>query len=160
MRKKEVHQLWQASVNGLTKRNEGLASMQKSTREQQQELFAKEKEVEGLERNVREAQERHEVLSNQLARMETELSSKKKRLEQLLSQQNDVKRDYSIVSQALKQVEDQLARATQQVNIRTSESNMMQEKVRLLLLTGRDLLSSPFKRASSSFTPSTLSSLS
>eukprot|EP00730_Choanoeca_flexa_P002610 TRINITY_DN11110_c0_g2_i4.p1 TRINITY_DN11110_c0_g2~~TRINITY_DN11110_c0_g2_i4.p1 ORF type:complete len:899 (+),score=393.62 TRINITY_DN11110_c0_g2_i4:99-2795(+) len=128
MRKKEIQQLWQASVNGLGKRNEALAAMQSAARQEQQELFTKEKEVEGLERTVRETQEKHEQLTGQLARLETELASKKKKLEQLGAQQDEVKREYSIVSKALQQVEDQLARAEQQVNIHQSEFNMARDK--------------------------------
>ena len=129
MRKKEIQQLWQSSINGLGKRNEALAAMQLAARTQQQELFSKEKEVEGLERNVREAQERHETLTGQLSRLETELASKRKKLELVQAQQDEVKREYTIVSKALQQVEEQLARAEQQVNIQTSEFNMARDKV-------------------------------
>ncbi|EDQ89132.1 uncharacterized protein MONBRDRAFT_32563 [Monosiga brevicollis MX1] len=129
MRRKEVTSLWQASQQGLTKRNEALANMQQQAREQQQELFAKQLEVEGLERLVRQAQERHEQLSAQLTRLQNEYASQKKKLEALLAKQDEVQQEYTVVSKALQQVEEQLARHEQQINIRTSELNMARDKV-------------------------------
>eukprot|EP00055_Hartaetosiga_balthica_P005217 m.14997 g.14997 ORF g.14997 m.14997 type:complete len:944 (-) comp4404_c0_seq1:584-3415(-) len=128
LRKRELHQLWQNSINGLGKRNEALSKMQNAVREIQQELFAKEREIEGVERNIGTEQDKNEVLSSQLARMNAELEIVKKRIEGIVAQQDEVKSTYSFVSKALDDTKSKLDRTTQEVNIQQGAIKIVQQK--------------------------------
>lgn len=147
MRRREINTLWQASTAGLAKRNDALAEMQATVTHEQQELFAKEREVENCERRIRDEQEKNETLSSQLLRLQTELASVKKKLEATLVEQDRLKREYSMITRALQETEDNLQRVRQQVNIASSELNIARDKVDRLSRTKVCLLRCVEERA-------------
>jgi chromosome segregation ATPase len=129
IRRREINTLWQQSTAGLAKRNDALSEIQQTVAREQQELFAKEREVENTERRIRDEQETHETLSSQLSRLQTELGSVQKKLEMTYAEQEKLKREYSMITKAMQETEEQLQRVRQQVNICSSELNIARDKV-------------------------------
>ena len=73
-------------------------------------MFSKEREIETLKREAAAEQERNEVTSQQMARMEADLTASKKKLDVLLEKQDSTRRQYSILTRTLQESEAQLNR--------------------------------------------------
>eukprot|EP00911_Craspedida_sp_UC1_P002265 UC1_evm1s1719 len=129
LRRKELQRLWQGSLVGLQKRNDALAAMQTATREQQQELLAKDRELGGAKRTLQELQDQNETLTSQLSQVQTDLQASARQLEDNAAARDAVKREYSTLTKTLQQVEEEVARAQQRANICYTEVKNVRERV-------------------------------
>lgn len=129
MERRELQQQWAESMAGLARRDEALAALDAAVREQQQLVFGKEREVESLKRDAGLEQERNEVASQQLARVEADLVASKKKLEGLLEKQDATRRQYALLTRTLQETEAQLSRLTMEGNLKSSALRAAREQV-------------------------------
>ncbi|CAN0013550.1 unnamed protein product [Lampetra planeri] len=125
LEKRQLLQHWNATLQGLRRRDEAHATMQEALAESRREALSADTELSNYKRLIRKEEERHGALTVVLHRADAEVAGVRRLTAQCQEQQEALRADYATYARTLQETEVALARAVNERGARESELTVL-----------------------------------
>lgn len=138
LERRELDQQWGASNLGLSRRNEALTAMQAAVREQRQQVYARQLEMDAVKKAGLQEQEKAEVLADREDRINAEIQDVKRKTQKLQEQRATAEAQYSFFEKSLRETQESLTRVTAEYNHLQTEAKGLQTALERLAASRRE----------------------
>nr|XP_032822802.1 coiled-coil domain-containing protein 40 isoform X2 [Petromyzon marinus] len=128
LEKRQLLQHWNATLQGLRRRDEAHANMQEALAECRREALSADTELSNYKRLIRKEEERHGALTVVLHRADAEVAGVRRLTAQCQEQQEALRTDYATYARTLQETEVALARAVNERGARESELTVLRSR--------------------------------